>query len=111
MRPDYAVETSRCITGFLELKAPGHDVTPDGGFTKRDREQWELMRGPRWPGTSPVPAGTTGAQVRPDPGSCGGDAVGVLVGALGSVEDRDAAQPVLRVSKLSNLVFGAGDAV
>ncbi|MFF3031900.1 type ISP restriction/modification enzyme [Streptomyces rubiginosohelvolus] len=43
VRPDYAVETSGRITGFLELKAPGHDVTPDG-FTKRDREQWELMR-------------------------------------------------------------------
>ncbi len=33
MRPDYAVEKSGRITGFLELKAPGHDVTPDG-FTK-----------------------------------------------------------------------------
>lgn len=43
VRPDYAVETSGRITGFLELKAPGHDVTPDG-FTKRDRDQWELMR-------------------------------------------------------------------
>ncbi|MFI8993027.1 type ISP restriction/modification enzyme [Streptomyces sp. NPDC053542] len=43
VRPDYAVETAGRITGFLELKAPGHDVTPDG-FTKRDREQWELMR-------------------------------------------------------------------
>ncbi|MGH3323800.1 MAG: N-6 DNA methylase, partial [Streptomyces sp.] len=43
VRPDYAVETGGRITGFLELKAPGHDVTPDG-FTKRDREQWELMR-------------------------------------------------------------------
>lgn len=43
VRPDYAVETSGRITGFLELKAPGHDVTPDG-FTKRDREQWALMR-------------------------------------------------------------------
>jgi hypothetical protein len=43
VRPDYAVETSGRITGFLELKAPGHDVTPDG-FTRRDREQWELMR-------------------------------------------------------------------
>ncbi|MFD8766489.1 type ISP restriction/modification enzyme [Streptomyces mirabilis] len=43
VRPDYAVETSGRITGFLELKAPGHDITPDG-FTKRDREQWELMR-------------------------------------------------------------------
>lgn len=43
VRPDYAVETSGRITGFLELKAPGHDVMPDG-FTKRDREQWELMR-------------------------------------------------------------------
>ncbi|MCO8307297.1 hypothetical protein [Streptomyces sp. RKCA744] len=42
VRPDYAVETSGRIVGFLELKAPGHDVTPDG-FTKRDREQWELM--------------------------------------------------------------------
>lgn len=41
-RPGDAVEMGR-ITGFLELKAPGHDVTPDG-FTKRDREQWELMR-------------------------------------------------------------------
>jgi hypothetical protein len=43
VRPDYAVETTGRITGFLELKAPGHHVTPDG-FTKRDREQWELMR-------------------------------------------------------------------
>ncbi|MDT0378319.1 type ISP restriction/modification enzyme [Streptomyces sp. DSM 42041] len=43
VRPDYAVETTGRITGFLELKAPGHDITPDG-FTKRDREQWELMR-------------------------------------------------------------------
>ncbi|WP_328332391.1 type ISP restriction/modification enzyme [Streptomyces sp. NBC_00455] len=42
VRPDYAVETSGRIVGFLEVKAPGHDVTPDG-FTKRDREQWELM--------------------------------------------------------------------
>ncbi|MET9127195.1 type ISP restriction/modification enzyme [Streptomyces sp. NPDC004528] len=43
VRPDYAVESGGRVTGFLELKAPSHDVTPDG-FTKRDREQWELMR-------------------------------------------------------------------
>ncbi len=43
VRPDYAVESAGRIIGFLELKAPGHDITPDG-FTKRDREQWELMR-------------------------------------------------------------------
>jgi hypothetical protein len=43
VRPDYAVESAGRITGFLELKAPSHDITPDG-FTKRDREQWELMR-------------------------------------------------------------------
>ncbi|MCP3820730.1 hypothetical protein NLX86_22320 [Streptomyces sp. A3M-1-3] len=43
VRPDYAVESGGRVTGFLELKAPGHDITPDG-FTKRDREQWELMR-------------------------------------------------------------------
>jgi hypothetical protein len=43
VRPDYAVESGGRVTGFLELKAPGHEITPDG-FTKRDREQWELMR-------------------------------------------------------------------
>ncbi|MFI8926210.1 hypothetical protein ACIG3E_00815 [Streptomyces sp. NPDC053474] len=43
VRPDYAVESGGRVTGFLELKAPSHDITPDG-FTKRDREQWEFMR-------------------------------------------------------------------
>jgi hypothetical protein len=43
VRPDYAAESGGRVTGFLELKAPGHGITPDG-FTKRDREQWELMR-------------------------------------------------------------------
>ncbi|MGW0625610.1 hypothetical protein [Streptomyces sp. NPDC002758] len=38
VRPDYAVESGGRVTGFLELKAPGHDITPDG-FTKRDRER------------------------------------------------------------------------
>ncbi|MCI3905665.1 hypothetical protein [Streptomyces spectabilis] len=52
----------------------------------------------------------SGAQVRLDEGSCGGGAVGGLVGGLGSVEGCDAAQPVLRVVEVVHLVFGAGDA-
>ncbi|MFG3141828.1 hypothetical protein ACGFZA_37120 [Streptomyces sp. NPDC048211] len=103
VRPDCTVETS----GRLKLKAPGQYVTPDG-FTKRDREQWELMRGPRWPGFC---GRNSGAQVRLDEGSCGGDAVGVRVGGLCNVEGRDAAQPVLRVVEVVQPGLGAGGAV
>lgn len=111
VRPDYAVETSGRITGFLEPKAPGHDVTPDG-FTKRDREQWELMRGPRWPGTSPVPAGTTRAR------RCARTRARAAVTRSGFSSVASAASkagmppsPCSASSQLSNLVFAAGDAV
>lgn len=77
-----------------------------------DREQWEVMRGPRWPGTSPVPAGTTRAR------RCARTRARAAVTRSGfpsvtSAESKAGMppSPCSASSKLSNLVFGAGDAV
>lgn len=43
VRLDYAVRVNDAITGYVELKAPGKGIDPDG-FNKHDREQWERLR-------------------------------------------------------------------
>ncbi|WP_260255842.1 hypothetical protein [Streptomyces sp. 840.1] len=108
VRPDYAVETSGRITGFLKLEVPGHDVTLDG-YTKRDREQWELMRTAVARCQSGSCGHNSGAQVRRDEGSCGGSGFSSVASAASKAGTQPG--PCSASSKLSNLAFGAGDAV
>jgi Predicted helicase len=43
VRPDYGVSIGGVISGYVELKAPGHSVDPTA-FRGHDREQWERQR-------------------------------------------------------------------
>ncbi|MCK9902139.1 N-6 DNA methylase [Frankia sp. Cpl3] len=43
VRPDYAVQVSGLVTGYIEIKKPGLSVDPQS-FTGRNREQWERLR-------------------------------------------------------------------
>jgi hypothetical protein len=43
VRPDYGVSIGGAITGYVEVKAPGHTVDPSQ-FTGHDKLQWERQR-------------------------------------------------------------------
>lgn len=43
VRPDYGVSINGLISGYVEVKAPGHPLDP-GRFTGHDKEQWERQR-------------------------------------------------------------------
>lgn len=43
VRPDYGVSVGGAINGYIEVKAPGHQLDP-AKFTGHDREQWERQR-------------------------------------------------------------------
>jgi hypothetical protein len=43
VRPDYGVSVAGAINGYIEVKAPGHQVDP-GRFTGHDKRQWERQR-------------------------------------------------------------------
>ena len=43
VRPDYGVSVAGAITGYVEVKAPGHTIDP-ARFTGHDRLQWERQR-------------------------------------------------------------------
>src|SRR5205085_8487545 len=42
-RPDYAVLVDAALSGYLELKSPGHGANPNT-FRGRDREQWKRFK-------------------------------------------------------------------
>jgi hypothetical protein len=42
-RPDYAVLTDGALTGYAELKSPGHGANPNS-FKGRDRDQWKRFK-------------------------------------------------------------------
>ena len=43
VRPDYGVSVAGAITGYIEVKAPGHTIDPSQ-FTGHDKLQWERQR-------------------------------------------------------------------
>jgi hypothetical protein len=43
VRPDYGVSVGGAISGYVEVKAPGHPLNP-AKFTGHDRQQWERQR-------------------------------------------------------------------
>jgi hypothetical protein len=43
VRPDYGVSIARAITGYIEVKAPGHTIDPSQ-FTGHDERRWECQR-------------------------------------------------------------------
>lgn len=43
VRPDYGVSVGGAITGYVEVKAPGHTIDPSQ-FTGHDKLQWERQR-------------------------------------------------------------------
>jgi hypothetical protein len=43
VRPDYGVSVGGAISGYVEVKAPGHPLNPSR-FTGHDRQQWERQR-------------------------------------------------------------------
>jgi hypothetical protein len=43
VRPDYGVTIDGAVIGYVELKAPGKSIDPDG-FTGHDRKQWERQK-------------------------------------------------------------------
>ena len=43
VRPDYGVSIGGAINGYIEVKAPGHQLDP-AKFSGHDREQWERQR-------------------------------------------------------------------
>jgi hypothetical protein len=43
VRPDYGVSVAGTISGYVEVKAPGHRLDP-AKFTGHDRQQWERQR-------------------------------------------------------------------
>lgn len=43
VRPDYGVSVAGAISGYVEVKAPGHRLDP-ARFTGHDRQQWERQR-------------------------------------------------------------------
>lgn len=43
VRPDYGVSIDGAISGYVEVKAPGHGVDP-AGFKGHDLEQWERQK-------------------------------------------------------------------
>lgn len=43
VRPDYGVSIDGAISGYVEVKAPGRGIDPDG-FKGHDLEQWERQR-------------------------------------------------------------------
>ncbi len=43
VRPDYGVSVGGAINGYIEVKAPGHQLDP-AKFTDHDRDQWERQR-------------------------------------------------------------------
>jgi hypothetical protein len=43
VRPDYAISVNGVITGYVEVKKPGHSVDPDT-FRGHDLRQWERQR-------------------------------------------------------------------
>ncbi len=43
VRPDYAISVDGTITGYVEVKRPGHPVDP-ATFRSHDRKQWERQR-------------------------------------------------------------------
>ncbi|MFF7447871.1 MULTISPECIES: hypothetical protein [unclassified Streptomyces] len=106
----YVAETSRRITGLLELKAQGHDVTPDGSTEAGPGPVGADARTAVARYQSGSCGHNSGAQVRPDEGSCGGAAVGFSSVASAASKAGMSASPCSASSKLSNLVFGAGDA-
>lgn len=43
VRPDYAVEVNGSVVGYIEVKAPGEPLDPDG-FTGHNKRQWLRVR-------------------------------------------------------------------
>jgi len=43
VRPDYGVSVAGAISGYIEVKAPGHPIDP-ARFSGHDKEQWERQR-------------------------------------------------------------------
>lgn len=43
VRPDYAVEVNGSVVGYIEVKAPGEPLNPDG-FTGHNKRQWLRVR-------------------------------------------------------------------
>ncbi len=43
-RPDYAVETNKALTGFIEVKRPGKGADPRQFTDAHDQEQWKKLK-------------------------------------------------------------------